>query len=185
MKNNAVVIGLIGKQGAGKTSTKNKLLELLPRSCGARFASTIYKMHDAIRKEALAVGIDMPVKDGPLLQYLGTEWGRNNYGEDVWVNALETTCLSLADKHDYIIIDDVRFENEAESIRRMGGVLVMIDVPEEVRKARIPDTWRDPSHPSETGLDGWTDVDMIIDGQTCTTHEISVMVRDAVGKYRG
>jgi hypothetical protein len=52
---------------------------------------------------------------------LGTEWGRMLIGEDLWVNA---TMLRVdADLADgcLVVIDDLRFDNEAVAVRKRGG----------------------------------------------------------------
>jgi len=59
-----------------------------------------------------------------LLQRLGTEGGRSAMGEDIWVKTL------FAQPHGArIVIPDVRFENEANEIRRRGGKVVQIVRP--------------------------------------------------------
>ena len=54
-----------------------------------------------------------------LLQSLGTEWGRNIVGQDIWVQAMEQKFQSSYAP--LRIIDDLRFENEAHMVRRLGG----------------------------------------------------------------
>jgi len=57
-----------------------------------------------------------------LMQTLGTEWGRQLIGEDVWVNIMRNRIQREADelerKKDYnglvVIIPDVRFDNEVK-----------------------------------------------------------------------
>ena len=52
-----------------------------------------------------------------LLQVFGTEVGRKMFGDDVWIK------LALRDlrPEDRIVISDVRFPNEAEAIKKLGG----------------------------------------------------------------
>jgi hypothetical protein len=52
-----------------------------------------------------------------LLQVLGTDFGRKMLGENVWVNM----ALSDLRQDDRIVISDVRFPNEAEAIKKLGG----------------------------------------------------------------
>lgn len=54
-----------------------------------------------------------------LLQSLGTEWGRNMVGSDIWVQAMEQKFQSSYAP--LRVIDDLRFENEAHMVRRLGG----------------------------------------------------------------
>jgi hypothetical protein len=75
-----------------------------------------------------------------LLQVMGTEVGRKMLGEDVWVNALFN---SLEPTGNYVI-SDVRFPNEYEAIKEVGGFVVRVE---------RPGTQPVNAHPSETALD--------------------------------
>lgn len=59
------------------------------------------------------------------MQTLGTEWGRNwidyNFWVNVWINSIKD--------HNRVVVDDVRFENEATAIRQEGGVVVFVSRP--------------------------------------------------------
>ena len=59
-----------------------------------------------------------------VLQYWGTDVLRINFHDDIWIASLEH---KLATSKDHIVISDVRFPNEVESIRRAGGKLVLIE----------------------------------------------------------
>ena len=59
-----------------------------------------------------------------LLQRLGTEGGRAALGEDIWVKALFSSPHGAR-----VVIPDVRFQNEADEIRRRGGIVVQIMRP--------------------------------------------------------
>ena len=66
------------------------------------------------------------------LQRLGTEAGRNVYGEDHWVELAWQRFDELwaATSMPYrAAFDDCRFDNEAASIRKYGGVIVRLDRP--------------------------------------------------------
>jgi hypothetical protein len=58
-----------------------------------------------------------------LLQYMGTDVGREILGPDVWVNALMS---HLTPGYDYVI-SDVRFPNEYDAIKKNGGVIFRIN----------------------------------------------------------
>ena len=51
------------------------------------------------------------------LQYVGTELFRDVLHKDIWVFALENTIQ----KYDRVVISDVRFPNEIDMLRRLGG----------------------------------------------------------------
>ena len=60
-----------------------------------------------------------------LLQRLGTEAGRQVLGEDVWVNA----WVERATWHQCVVTTDVRFDNEVNAVRSLGGIIVRVDRP--------------------------------------------------------
>ena len=163
MKTKIVMIS--GKQGSGK-STLADSLQGLARECGytpyrTRFAKVIYEMHDAVRDIGHKYGVAYPHKNGPLLQLLGTELGRNMFGEDVWVNALkkDIELSTSGDDKVLVIIDDMRFKNEFDAFTATADTQVYkirLEASKETRKARCP-AWRDnDTHPSETDLDDYS-----------------------------
>jgi hypothetical protein len=56
------------------------------------------------------------------LQQMGTEAGRNVFGEAVWVTALEKRIQSV----DNVVIADVRYPNEIEAITSIGGHVLRV-----------------------------------------------------------
>ncbi len=64
-----------------------------------------------------------------LMQSLGTEWGRKSVHPELWLLLAAQNLDLLARTHDTargFVVSDIRFENEAEFIRRRGGVVVHI-----------------------------------------------------------
>lgn len=156
------VILISGKQGSGKTTLGHALTRELSGAgyqvVGLTFASTIYQIHDyavALMQEK-GMKFDL-VKDGDLLQFLGTEWGRNRFGEDVWANCLKGDIKNYGEKWPnreiVFLVTDCRFQNELKAIA--GAITVRLECPKEVRKERC-EMWRDnDTHRSETDLDEW------------------------------
>jgi len=98
---------------------------------------------DAVR------GIYPPISVRDLLRTLGTEWGRDHVHPDVWLK-----CW-LARYHEIksatalpVVVDDVRFPNEAKLITEQGGELW------EVRRADVEATHKS-THRSDKGLVGF------------------------------
>ena len=56
-----------------------------------------------------------------LMQTLGTEWGRDCIRSTIWIDINETKIARS--NYDMILIDDVRFDNEASMISRQGWVV--------------------------------------------------------------
>jgi hypothetical protein len=77
-----------------------------------------------------------------LLQTLGTEWGRDCVHAEVWVKC----WAAQADRYERVVVDDVRFPNEAAAIKVKGGVIWQV-----VRQSAV----HEGPHRSEGGLDGY------------------------------
>ena len=81
-----------------------------------------------------------------LLQTLGTEWGRNAIHHLVWTAEWELKAGAWSRSGIGIVADDLRFPNEVEAIKRLGG---------EIWRVERPDTEAEDSvirHASEGGL---------------------------------
>jgi hypothetical protein len=79
-----------------------------------------------------------------LMQTLGTEWGRQCVAQDIWLRVAERRIAlgGGTSKVDWVITD-VRFDNEAEFIRRLGG---------QVWRVLRPDAIPVSPHASEGGV---------------------------------
>lgn len=78
------------------------------------------------------------------LQKLGTDGIRDKVHKDAWVNGL----FSDFTKESKWIITDMRFENEADRVRDLGGKTIRIIRPEQLHTTAL-------LHPSETALDNF------------------------------
>jgi len=148
------VVGIIGNQGAGKDAICNYLRET-KGFIKVGFSDPIYEllweMNPAIevcsdyfiryRKAKSAFGQDGAKRHYPeirrWLQIIGTEYGRNVFGQYCWIRALDARIKDSP----LVAIRDVRFENEIDYIRARGGFIV------HVESNRAPE--RDTSHDSE------------------------------------
>jgi hypothetical protein len=141
-----------------------------------KFAAIIYEMHDAMTEVAARYDIPLSIdkytgktKEGSLLQYLGSDWGRKLKGGDVWVNATKLKVDLIMDNWNpdrwnssavVIINDDTRFENEFHAFDEYNSqhcrvLKVRLEVPEEVRRSRCSQWRENTSCSSETGLDAY------------------------------
>lgn len=73
-----------------------------------------------------------------LLQTLGTEWGRNFVHPDIWIRIMEDKLQNKFDitRHSSYVISDLRFPNEAEWVRKIGGLVVRVHRNHEVNVAK-------------------------------------------------
>lgn len=153
------IILISGKQGSGKSTASRHLRKwamqhkLIPSEI--KFADPLYALHAACLPVLKSFGLrpeDME-KDGELLQVLGTEYGRNRLGNDVWVNVARR-CVDkwlAIDTNNICIIDDMRFENEFDAFP--DAVRIRLEASEEMRKQRCSYWREDTKHQSEIGLD--------------------------------
>jgi hypothetical protein len=128
-----MLIGLTGKAGVGKST----IAYILAREYGyvcVPFAEPLKDMlraigltHDELygdKKEV--VNADYGVTPRHMMQTLGTEWGRNLIGQDVWVEAWKRSLYRRYSNAN-IVVDDVRFLNEVAAVRALGGKVVNLN----------------------------------------------------------
>ncbi|MEN3238568.1 hypothetical protein PUR29_34580 [Methylobacterium ajmalii] len=133
-------IGLSGFAGSGKTTVANYLEQVhgyrrhhiatpLREMCSVLLdslgysAEAIYEHLEGRKKEEIIPGLGV---SGRHLQItLGTEWGREYVSEDLWVMAWTHTVKSW----EGAMNDSVRFPNEEEAIKGLGGITLMIERP--------------------------------------------------------
>jgi hypothetical protein len=90
----------------------------------------------------------------PLLQRMGTEVGREMFGENFWV---DYTINKARELNRNVVITDVRFTNEADAIRMWNG---------QVWRVNRPGTEPANDHPSETEMDSYPKFDAVIQNDT-------------------
>lgn len=81
------------------------------------------------------------------LQKLGTEFGRETISNSIWIDSAKVKIKNAiaSKKYDYVIVTDVRFDNEAALIHSLGGLIFKVTRPlVEIDLS---------SHKSEQGID--------------------------------
>lgn len=128
------IIGVTGIAGSGKDTFALVAKEMeqktdqfafagpLKDACKILFNFSHDQLHDQETKEIQ----DGRWKKSPreILQWLGTDVLRNQINEDFFVMNMKQRIDDS--KAEYIIVTDVRFPNEAEFIRSLGGKVVKI-----------------------------------------------------------
>ena len=155
------IIGLCGSAGAGKTTVAKILMDDYS-FVRTRFAEPMKAMIRALLTFAGFEPNDIEqMVDGNLkekafpelnfksprfaMQTLGTEWGREYLGTDIWVDLTMRNVRELIhDVHASVVIDDVRFPNESKAIKKAGGKVL--------RVMRDHDPIPGADHKSETQL---------------------------------
>ena len=158
-----LLVLISGKQGSGKTTTSVRLEQMLYAKMintkVFKFAGVLYEIHNTVID---IVGKYYPLPKTPqksLLQLIGTEWGRLQVDNDIWVKITQAKLgewLGLSEKPCVAIIDDCRFQNEF-LIDVKNKLTVRLECNEIIRQARC-EAWRNNTeHPSETSLDKFAD----------------------------
>lgn len=149
-----LLIGLAGLARTGKTTAANHLVSV------HGFQS--YAFADPLREGLMNIfnlspcDFDGDRKEQPigwlgrspreLMQSLGTEWGRNLVHPELWLLLAEQNLEFLGQIHDTatgFVISDLRFENEADFIRKRGGIVIHV---------LRPDATEVNPHVSESGI---------------------------------
>lgn len=166
-----MIIGVSGKIGSGKDTFADVLIDYVKSEYDITFENKKYaynlkkivsiltgiSMEDVLSREGkLKYLPEWGMTVGEMQQKVGTEAIRNNIHTDAWVLSLFGTYHE--NKH--WVITDVRFKNEANIIKEMGGVIIRLNG--DPIKSKTNDN-RNMEHPSETELDDYNGFDYVYD----------------------
>jgi hypothetical protein len=159
LKPRVTVLGLSGWARSGKDTIADYLVDVegyTKVSFAQPMKEAMYRLNPRITvnevvNTALRVGIDVYGWDGlkerspdirGLLQRFGTEVGREMFGENFWVDY----ALNSIEDGSKVVFSDVRFPNEADAIRQLGG---------KVYRVERQGVWAANEHISEHALDNY------------------------------
>lgn len=163
-----MIIGISGWKRNGKDAV-SKYLAFQYDFCRTKFAAPLKEMLRAMLKSAGVSALDIErmiegdLKELPseilgghtpvhAMQTLGTEWGRGLIGKEFWVGLWKARALQELSQGRQVVVDDLRFKNEGDALKSLGGISILIH-------GRV--TTRDP-HSSED-LSWLTSPDYTID----------------------
>jgi hypothetical protein len=155
-----IVVGITGRKGHGKDTAAAGLFEhgFTPM----KFAAPLKRMLES-HLDYLGISQDIVERmvDGDLkevesdllcgrtprffMQKIGTEFGRDTIGETFWTDAFKLR----SNLFDRVVCTDVRFPNEVDVIKSMGGLVIRIVRPAAQRTGG-------DDHPSERLIDTLT-----------------------------
>ena len=151
------LIALTGAAKSGKSTIAKYLSKGTDSRYGthvpfarARFSGTLKKMLMQI-PDVTEDMIEGSLKEEPqeifggrtpreVMQTLGTEWGRDSVYSKIWLDAWERSVSNLT----YVVVEDLRYLNEAELIKNRGGKIWRIKRPD----------YQCIGHISETEMEG-------------------------------
>ena len=127
------ILALSGPAGSGKSTAAAYLADK---------GYTLIKFAGPLKAMCQAIGftdwhLEGDGKERPLdwlqgksprqfMQLLGTEFGRDCIGPHFWVGLWERAALEVLDGGGRVVCDDCRFANEADAVRKLGGVVVRL-----------------------------------------------------------
>lgn len=149
------LIGLTGEAGSGK-DTVGQILSNGHGYIRESFKANIIYPLANIFDISPSIFCDRELKEEPsdslfgkspreVMQSFGTDWGRNMIHPDIWVKHTMRNIRKLLDENFKVVITDVRYNNEAQMIRDLGGEIWKIDRPDNPFKI-------DTLHCSENGI---------------------------------
>lgn len=127
-----ILIGLCGRANSGKDT----VAALLPATSSIAFADPIYEavaavlgvpvdtLRDRDFKEAVVPWVGKSPR--VLMQTLGTDWGRKMVCDDLWIKIAR---IRIRNGGQFVVVRDVRFDNEASMILEEGGEVWLVERP--------------------------------------------------------
>lgn len=151
--------------GCGKTTAANLLIEHERVSFAAPLKRAVWNLLNDlgpsgfryVHRDKDVIIPEIGVSARHMMQTLGTEWGRACIHPDFWVMIARAETQRIIANGGSVVIDDVRFPNEAAMIHDLGGELWEID---------RPGITYDGGHSSEGGLEYITPDRVIINDGT-------------------
>ena len=151
--------------GCGKTTVANLLIEHQRVSFAASLKHAVWTLlgelgisgFHFVYEDKEAIIPELGVSARHMMQTLGTEWGRACIHPDFWVMIARAKAERIMKDDGCVVIDDVRFPNEAAMVFELGGELWRID---------RPGVSYDGSHESEGGLEDITPDRVIVNDGT-------------------
>lgn len=136
------LIGISGLAGSGKSTIAN-ILVTDHGFVRVRFADTLKTMlctlllDAGLDEKTIHAAIEGELKGETLkalgwktprfaMQTLGTEWGRDLLGQNIWADIAKSKISKLIARGDRVVVDDVRFQNEVDVIGELGGDVLRV-----------------------------------------------------------
>jgi hypothetical protein len=157
MESKMKIIGISGRARSGK-DTLAAILKVLDRNAvQLSFAAPIREFVGSLVGLSVDEITNSDAKERPipwldgksprhLMQTLGTEWGRDLVDPNLWIKVAAQkvdTLRAQTNAPSMVVFSDVRFDNEADMIRELGGRIIHL-----VRSASLEVS----DHVSENGV---------------------------------
>lgn len=127
----AKIIALFGAQQVGKSTIANHLAQCHPLIDKMSFADPLYSMARVMFPSgSLPADKEEPRPElqgkslRVFLQKIGTEFGREQLGDRVWIDHLIDRVRWSEAR--IVVLDDMRFRNEYEAMREIGAMCIEV-----------------------------------------------------------
>lgn len=160
-----VLLGLVGKKRVGKDTladylvshhhyTKRAFAAPIKEACALLFQVPTSSFEDVCEKERVVARHGMSPRT--MMQMVGTDMFRKQVHQDFWLrHFVEWYHHSAKHQTQNVVVTDIRFQNELDLIKELGGTVVRV-----VRPGQLED---EDTHVSEQGVDSLVGVDMTIE----------------------
>lgn len=185
-----MIIGLIGYAGSGKDTTADYLVEnynFTKLSFGSILKDVVASLFSWPREllegdtnesrifretkdEWWSKELNMEVTPRKMFQMIGTDIMRNHFHTDIWLLALKKKLT----QYENVIITDIRFINEYDFVKNLGGIIIKIVRP----NISIL------NHSSELNIDNFEYDYSIINNNdmTCLLFRINKLIKELLNK---
>ena len=154
-------IAITGKMCSGKTTLSNYLCEIEPKFQVFSFGKKVKQVASDL------FNMDPLIKDRSLLTSVGQKM--REIDSDVWVNYIMKQTEGL----NYCLIDDLRYQNEYETLVKNNWKIIQLEVSDELQEQRIKEIYphnyqdhlKNRNHESELNTFSWIGdgPDLVID----------------------
>jgi len=154
MPKRPLLIGLTGKARSGKDTcgrelqlmtdiTPYAMAQPIKEACAVIFNWDHRHLHGEL-KEVIDPVYDVTPREA--MQKLGTEYGRGMINTNLWELRAVAEIEAKQAKGEAMVITDLRFDNEAQMVRSMGGIVIEVvrDNPDNIQGVK--------GHASEQGI---------------------------------
>lgn len=132
--NDIRLVGLVGKAGSGKDTLADQMAtdgwEKVAFADALKHMCMDYlglSHDDAYTQEGkMRMNADWGMTNRAILQKVGTEAMRDGFDKDVWVKILMIRVRKMLSEGRKVVITDCRFDNEAQMVEDMGGIVVEV-----------------------------------------------------------
>jgi hypothetical protein len=160
------IVGFVGTKGVGKDTAANvlvfrhgfvrrKFAQPIKEACGIIFQLPQDHFENDSHKER--VNARHGISPRQMMQMLGTDMFRRMVDVDFWIHHFQDWCADQPDDTK-VVVTDLRFQNEIDAVKRLGGLVVCIKRQGGEGRHRSID-----NHITESGIEFLKGVDVYVE----------------------